>query len=108
MAEAAVGVTVVHRNQVHVTEDEAVVVVLLQGLHVADVEQLGPVKNLFSILREGGTRNHRSARCLCGGVLTNLVAQVVEIRGLVQDEHKAGDTVEKESEEDQELEKNPK
>lgn len=56
LAEAPVGVTVVHGDQVHVAEDEAVVVVLLQRLHVAHVEQLGPVEDLFPILTHTHTR----------------------------------------------------
>lgn len=51
LAEAPVGVTVVHGDQVDVAKDKAVIVVLLQGLHVADVQQLGSVKGLVSILR---------------------------------------------------------
>ena len=50
LTEALVDVAVVHRDRVHVAEDEALVVVLLQSLHVADVQQLGPVKGLLSVL----------------------------------------------------------
>lgn len=47
---AVVQVAVVHRDEVHVTEDEAVVRGLLQGLPVADVQQLGPVESVFAQL----------------------------------------------------------
>lgn len=47
---AVVQVTVVHGDEVHVAEDEAVVRRLLQGLPVAHVEQLGPVERVFAQL----------------------------------------------------------
>lgn len=50
LTEALVGVAVVHGDEVHVAEDEAFVVVLLQCFHVADVQQLGAVEGLVSIL----------------------------------------------------------
>lgn len=52
LAEALVGVAVVHGDQVDVAEDEAVVVVLLQSLSEADVQQLGSVEDLVSVLRQ--------------------------------------------------------
>ena len=58
LAEALVDVAIVHGDQVHVAEDKAVVVVLLQRLHVAHVQQLGSVKGLVSILRR---HRHTSA-----------------------------------------------
>lgn len=57
LAEAPVGVAVVHGDQVDVAEDEAVVVILLQGLHVADVQQLGSIKGLVSVLRTAHSIN---------------------------------------------------
>lgn len=50
LAEALVGVAVVHGNEVDIAEDEAVVIVLLQGLRVANVQQLGSVEGLVAIL----------------------------------------------------------
>lgn len=47
---AVVQVAVVHRDEVHVAEDEAVVRGLLQGLPVAHVQQLGPVEGVFAQL----------------------------------------------------------
>ena len=47
LAVALVGVAVVHGDQVHVAEDEAVVVVLLERLHVAHVHELRPVKRFL-------------------------------------------------------------
>lgn len=38
LAEAFVNVPVVHRDEVHVAENETVVVVLLQSLDIANVE----------------------------------------------------------------------
>lgn len=52
LAEAFVRVSVIHGDEVDVAEYEAIVVVLLQGLGVAYIEQFGPVKRLFSILRD--------------------------------------------------------
>lgn len=52
LTEAFVCVSVVHGNEVNVAEYEAFVVVFLQGLSVANIEQFGPVKRLFSILRD--------------------------------------------------------
>lgn len=53
LAEAFVCVSVVHGDEINITEYEAFVVVFLQGLGVAHIEQFGPVKRLFSILRAG-------------------------------------------------------
>lgn len=47
---AVVEVAVVHGNQVHVTEDEAVVLGVLQSLRVADVQQLGTVEGVLTQL----------------------------------------------------------
>lgn len=55
LAEALVGVAVVHGDEVDIAEDEAVVIVLLQGLRVANVQQLGSVEGLVAIL----THTHR-------------------------------------------------
>lgn len=52
LAEALVGVAVVHGDEVHVAEDKAVIVVLLQGLCVAHVQQLSPVKRHITILKK--------------------------------------------------------
>lgn len=57
LAEALVGVAVVHGDEVDIAEDEAVVIVLLQGLRVANVQQLGSVEGLVAILTH--TDNHR-------------------------------------------------
>lgn len=56
LAEALVGVAVVHGDEVDIAEDEAVVIVLLQGLRVANVQQLGSVEGLVAILTH--TDNH--------------------------------------------------
>lgn len=50
LAEAFVGVAVIHGDDVHVTEHKAVVVILFQGLSIANVHQLGPVERVVSIL----------------------------------------------------------
>lgn len=50
LTETLVGVAVIHGDQVHITEDKALVVVLFQSFHVAHVQQLGPVKDLISFL----------------------------------------------------------
>lgn len=50
LAEAPVGVAVIHGDEVHVTEHKAAVVVLHQGLRVANVEELGAVKDLITVL----------------------------------------------------------
>ena len=47
---AVVEVAVVHGDQVHVAEDEAVVLAVLQGLRVAHVQQLGAVERLLAQL----------------------------------------------------------
>lgn len=52
LAETLVGVAVVHGDQVDVAEDKTLVVVLLQSLHVAHVQQLGSVKDLISVLMD--------------------------------------------------------
>lgn len=52
LAETFVCVSVVHGDEVDVAKYKAFVVVLLQGLGVAHVEQFGPVKRLVSILRD--------------------------------------------------------
>lgn len=51
LTEALVGVAVIHGDQVHVTEDKTFKVVLLQSLHVANVQQLGSVKDLIPVLK---------------------------------------------------------
>lgn len=74
LAEALVRVAVVHGDEVDVAEYEAFVVVLLQRLGVANVEQFGPVKRLFSFLRDenGGKKRctiqvHKNTVCIqCG------------------------------------------
>lgn len=53
LTETLVGVPVVHGDQVHVAEDETLVVVLLQSLCVAHVQQLGSVKDHISVLIPG-------------------------------------------------------
>lgn len=57
---AVVQVAVVHRDEVHVAEDEAVVRGFLQGLPVAHVQQLGPVESVFAQLREKQTRRKKT------------------------------------------------
>lgn len=51
---AVVEVAVVHRDQVHVAEDEAVVLCVLQSLRVADVQQLGSVERVLTQLQGNG------------------------------------------------------
>ena len=60
LAEALVGVTIVHGDKVHVTEDETAVVILLQGLRVAYVEELGSVEDFVIILRPVNMENNTS------------------------------------------------
>ena len=50
LIEALVGVSVVHGDEVDVAEDKAAVVVVLQRLRVAHIEQLGSVERLRSSL----------------------------------------------------------
>lgn len=50
LVEAPVEVAVVHGNEVHITEDKALVVILLQGFSVANIQEFGPVKCLISFL----------------------------------------------------------
>lgn len=61
LAEALVGVAVVHGDEVDIAEDEAVVIVLLQGLRVANVQQLGSVEGLVAILTHTGNHGVKSA-----------------------------------------------
>lgn len=49
---AVVEVSVVHGDQVHVAEDEAVILGVLQSLCVTDVQQFGSVERVFTQLRE--------------------------------------------------------
>lgn len=92
LAEAAVGVAVVHGDQVYVAEDKAVVVVVLKRLRVADVQQLRTVEDLVSVLNgqgrgsEGNETTGQPTRPFCwgGGALECPAAQVVEVRGLVR------------------------
>lgn len=55
LTETLVDITVIHGDQVHIAEDETLIVVLLQGLHVTHIQQLGSVKGLVSILRDKNT-----------------------------------------------------
>lgn len=50
VVKAPVEVTVVHRDQIYVREDKAVVIVLLHCFHVACVHQFSPVEHALSIL----------------------------------------------------------
>lgn len=114
LAEAAVGVAVVHGDQVHIAEDEAVVVVLLQGLHVADVQQLGPIEDLVSVLGGGakvGGGGTRLAVSLSqpwgGGYLHASQLRWWRLEGLVQAEPQSrrhGGEGEEEGEEEEEEE----
>lgn len=61
LTETLVDIPIVHGDQVHIAEDEALIVVLLQGLHVTHVQQLGSVKGFVSILRDKNT-----PQCLIG------------------------------------------
>lgn len=47
-----VEVTVVHRDEVHVAEDEAVILCILQGLSVAHVQELGSVEGFLTKLQD--------------------------------------------------------
>lgn len=49
---AMVEVAVVHRDQVHIAEDEAVIRGFLQGLPVAHIQKLGSVEGVFTQLWE--------------------------------------------------------
>lgn len=49
---AVVQVAVVHGDQVHVAEDEAVVLGILQSLCIAHVKQLGSVEGVFAELED--------------------------------------------------------
>lgn len=48
--ETPVGIAVVHWNEVHITKHKAVVVIILQGLLKANVEELSTVEHGFSSL----------------------------------------------------------
>lgn len=60
LAVALVGIAVVHGDQVNVTEDKTVVVVLLQSLGEAHVQQLGSVKDLVPILIPTNTQDENT------------------------------------------------
>lgn len=49
---AVVEVPVIHRDQVHVTKDEAVVICILQRLCVAHVQQFGSVECVLAQLQD--------------------------------------------------------
>lgn len=46
-----VDVPVVHRNQVHIAENKAVVFSIFQSLRITDIEKLGTVKRFFPKLK---------------------------------------------------------
>lgn len=50
LTEALVGVAVVHRDQIHIAEDEALVIIFLQRFRIAHVEQLGSVEDILPML----------------------------------------------------------
>lgn len=47
---ALVEVAVIHWNEVHVTEDKTIVVILLQSLRVTNVEEFGTVERILAVL----------------------------------------------------------
>lgn len=49
---AVVEVAVVHRDQVHVAEDEAVVLSVFQSFRVANIQQLGSVESVLTQLQD--------------------------------------------------------
>lgn len=49
---AVVEVAVVHRDQVNVTEDEAVIFCILQSLRVTNVQQLSAVESVLAQLQD--------------------------------------------------------
>lgn len=49
---AVVEVTVVHRDQVHIAKDEAVVLCVLQSLCIANVQELGTVESVLTQLQD--------------------------------------------------------
>lgn len=55
LVETLVDITIIHGDQVHIAEDETLIVVLLQGLRVTHIQQLGSVKGFISILRDKNT-----------------------------------------------------
>lgn len=62
---AMVEVAVVHRDQVHIAEDEAVVLGVLQSLRVADVQQLGTVESVLTQLQNKRTDIDPSQFWIC-------------------------------------------
>lgn len=50
LRKTPVGITVVHRNEVHITEHKAVVIIVLQGLLKANIEQLSSIEHGVSSL----------------------------------------------------------
>lgn len=73
---AVIKVAVVHRDEVHVAENEAVVRGLLQGLPVADVQQLGPVERVLAQLwkrtqEERGLAHVSTRRRMSSSVIRN-------------------------------------
>lgn len=54
---ALVDVAVIHWDEVYITEDETIVVILLQSLSITNVEQFGAVERILTVLslkeREG-------------------------------------------------------
>lgn len=49
---AVVEVAVVHRDQVNVTEDEAVIFCILQSLRITNVQQLSAVESVLAQLQD--------------------------------------------------------
>lgn len=49
---AVVEIAVVHGDQVHIAEDEAVVFCILQSLSVANIQQLGTIEGVLTQLQE--------------------------------------------------------
>lgn len=55
---AVVEIAVVHGDQVHVAEDEAVVLCILQSLRVANIQQLGTIESVLTQLQENTLNKH--------------------------------------------------
>lgn len=56
-----VEVPVVHRDQVHITENEAVVFCVFESFCVANIKQLGPIKGVLTKLKHNRKKNYNNS-----------------------------------------------
>lgn len=80
VVRAAVCVVVIERKEINIMENEAVIMVQLEGLHKANVKQLSSIESCFG----GLFYNHNPGEGILVTIFLNLVRSTVKLPSLAK------------------------